>query len=61
MLGADGQLALADFGIAKRLNDGQLETTCGQVMGTPAYFSPEQAKGASRYARRSLQCGHHFL
>ena len=54
MFRADGQLALADFGIAKRLNDGQLETTCGQVMGTPAYFSPEQAKGTPVDTRADL-------
>ncbi len=54
MFRADGQLALADFGIAKRLNDGHLETTSGHVMGTPAYFSPEQARGAEVDTRTDL-------
>jgi eukaryotic-like serine/threonine-protein kinase len=54
MFRQDGSLALADFGIAKRLNDGSLDTTFGQVLGTPAYFSPEQAKGLGVDTRTDL-------
>jgi serine/threonine protein kinase len=36
---------LADFGLAKILESDQLLTRTGLSMGTPAYFSPEQAQG----------------
>lgn len=48
---ADGRLLLADFGIAKVLSDPTLAhqvqplTTTGMMIGTPEYFSPEQATG----------------
>ena len=41
-----GQLALADFGIAKALEvDGQTLTGTGMGVGTPEYMAPEQWKG----------------
>src|SRR5262245_34335966 len=39
---------VADFGLAKLLESSSEITRTGQVMGTPAYMSPEQAQDASR-------------
>ena len=38
---------LTDFGLAKRLKSDQTVTSDGRIMGTPAYMSPEQARGDS--------------
>lgn len=40
-----GEPQLMDFGLAKRMDDKASATTDGTLMGTPAYMSPEQARG----------------
>lgn len=43
---------LMDFGLAKREAEEVTMTTDGQIIGTPAYMSPEQAQGRSAWADR---------
>jgi serine/threonine-protein kinase PpkA len=43
MIRSDGSLALADFGIATQRDTRLNRTAHGEVFGTPAYISPEQA------------------
>ena len=47
LLDAEGQPHLMDFGLAKREAEETVMTQDGQVLGTPAYMSPEQARGES--------------
>jgi serine/threonine protein kinase/Tfp pilus assembly protein PilF len=39
---------ITDFGLAKRLESDSRQTETGQVMGSPSYMAPEQARGHSR-------------
>jgi tRNA A-37 threonylcarbamoyl transferase component Bud32 len=45
MVGADGTAFVTDFGLAKREAGEITMTVEGQILGTPAYMSPEQARG----------------
>jgi serine/threonine protein kinase len=49
LLDSEGRPHVADFGLAKRDAGGETMTSDGRVMGTPAYMSPEQARGESHH------------
>jgi eukaryotic-like serine/threonine-protein kinase len=56
LIGSNGQVKVADFGIARAMNaatEANL-TQAGAVMGTASYFSPEQAQGAQPDPRSDL-------
>jgi WD40 repeat protein len=38
---------ISDFGLARRIGETRGRTVTGQVMGTPGYMAPEQARGAA--------------
>ena len=45
LLDEQGEPRIGDFGLAKIVDDDSELTHTGQVLGTPAYMSPEQAQG----------------
>ncbi len=54
LIGTHGEAIVADFGLARAL-DGEAARSGGhQIMGTPHYFSPEQARGLELDGRSDL-------
>jgi WD40 repeat protein len=45
LLTAAGVPKIADFGLAKRLDDESAPTESGSILGTPSYMAPEQVQG----------------
>jgi serine/threonine-protein kinase len=52
LLDESGQPHITDFGLAKWMSADTEATVAGQLLGTPAYMSPEQARGDSWRADR---------
>lgn len=52
LLGSDGNPFISDFGLAKQNSAEITLTVAGMILGTPAYMSPEQARGDSHIADR---------
>jgi WD40 repeat protein len=45
LLDEAGQPHVTDFGLAKRIEGDACQTQPGQILGTPSYMAPEQARG----------------
>lgn len=45
LLDADGAARVTDFGLSRRLDGTERQTLTGDVLGSPAYLAPEQARG----------------
>jgi eukaryotic-like serine/threonine-protein kinase len=45
LIDMEGNLRVGDFGLAKRMGDNSDLTVTGQILGSPAYMPPEQARG----------------
>jgi beta-lactam-binding protein with PASTA domain/tRNA A-37 threonylcarbamoyl transferase component Bud32 len=54
LITGDGGVKVTDFGIARAMNTEESLTQTGAVMGTAAYFSPEQAEGHGVDARSDI-------
>ena len=54
LLGGDGRIKITDFGLARATQGRDAVTWSGNVKGTPAYMSPEQARGLELDGRSDL-------
>lgn len=54
LLGKDGVLKIADFGLVSNLHGDSALTQAGAMLGTPTYMSPEQCEGQTADARSDL-------
>lgn len=45
LMTSDGQPKIADFGLAKVVGEDESQTKTGEVLGTPSFMAPEQARG----------------
>ena len=50
LIDAEGQPHITDFGLAKRSREEVEVNVRGEILGTPAYISPEQARGDAHLA-----------
>src|SRR5258706_3143318 len=53
LLSNDGQIYLADFGLARIAQSGESTLSSDMIMGTPQYISPEQAMGKKDLDQRT--------
>jgi eukaryotic-like serine/threonine-protein kinase len=53
LLGPDGEPRVMDFGLAKQVSGKAHLTLTGQLMGTPSFMAPEQARGRSGQCSRA--------
>jgi WD40 repeat protein/tetratricopeptide (TPR) repeat protein len=55
LLGQDGVPRITDFGLAKLLvGGGPTQTGSGDILGTPSYMAPEQARGKAKQVTASV-------
>ena len=54
LIGTHGEAVVADFGLARALSSEPALSGSNHVMGTPHYFSPEQARGLELDGRSDL-------
>lgn len=53
LMSIDGQIYLADFGLARIAQSGESTLSSDMIMGTPQYISPEQAMGKADLDQRT--------
>ncbi len=54
LVSKEGVVKVVDFGLARHVESGQTISSTGQIIGTPHYMAPEQAKGEKVDARTDI-------
>ncbi len=54
LLTPEGEVKVGDFGLAKSMEQGAPDVRHGEIMGTPAFMSPEQCRGGKLDARTDI-------